>query len=325
MWRTLWERIRHFFERQHALLSGIYYLSFIGGGLLGLFTWLIGFANKSDKSNATPAEPPGLHWVPDSVSSFVLQHRWPLSAMSLIIVFGALAVQIASEKRKWRRISYLLDELSREYYELLSELRDFSRASIESRVSAAAYLLGVQAMSAKLDRFLSRSANTISKIFSVYCSRPCHVALKLFDASAGRVKTVVRDESSLVNRASIDETLQWYPYVDNTAFEQILDMPDKSSFISNHLRWLNCRKKYKNSHQNWQQYYRATTVVPVTIRTHGGAITKETTWGFLTVDSVSGKFDRNSCTNLLWSFARMYYFVFVTTAPIIGRSPHDGH
>src|SRR5438477_216671 len=98
--QPLWQRVIHFFERQHALLSGVYYLAGISALVLGGFTWLIGFANQSDKSLTRPAEPPGFGWVPDSVSTFVLQHRWPISAVSGLIIVTIVLITMASERRR---------------------------------------------------------------------------------------------------------------------------------------------------------------------------------------------------------------------------------
>ncbi|HUB16203.1 MAG TPA: GAF domain-containing protein [Acetobacteraceae bacterium] len=191
----------------------------------------------------------------------------------------------------------LVDEVFLQYANILTEIRTFPPNG------------DAQTLGGKVDQFLDHTLNRIAVLFSTYTGRHAHVSLKLLDGPKKQVRTIARDQTSVANRGAIDETLGWFPYADNTAFNHILTDPGAKYFLSNHLRVMALFGRYKNIRPDWKQYYRACLVVPITLSSHGAAIHDGTVWGFLTVDNRGGGFDATCSCALLQSFARMYYSV----------------
>ena len=115
---------------------------------------------------------------------------------------------------------------------------------------------------------------------------PVHVCLKELDANL-KVRTLARAHvGGVVERARRDRHARPYDYAENTAFAHILNGAS-DHFIENDLWALHANGEYLNSHEGWQQHYRATLVLGIPADAAGY-------WGFLAADSINGKFTNRS-------------------------------
>lgn len=287
---------RAWIGRQSPFLAAIYYSVAIAATVLAVTTAVVNYANRSDKSGIVrPAQALG-GWLPlpNNIVQLLLDYRWPILGLCAAIVVSAVVLRIRTLRRKLASIA-VVDEIWRLHAGILEEIRTFPRNG------------DVSALTGEIDQFLTHSLNKISVLFTSYTGRPVHVSLKLLDGENKRIRTVSRDQLSAENRGGIDEAMEWYPFADNTAFDQILTNPGSAHYLENHLRFRAMIGKYKNARPDWRKYYRACLVVPITLATHAVAINEKTVWGFLTVDNRGGGFDTTCGCPLLQSFGRMYY------------------
>jgi hypothetical protein len=281
---------------QSAALASVYYTIGILAAVIACVTFIVNFVNRSDKSGiSNPIEPFG-PFLPTWVYSGLLDYRWPITAGCV----AAIAIETSLHRRLLvRRLSSigLIDEIFLQYANILTEIRTFPQNG------------DVSALGGQVDGFLVHTLNRISVLFSRYTGRPSHVSLKLLDGPNKRVRTVARDQVSVDNRGAIDESLGWYPWADNTAFDHILTDATATYYLSNHLKIMAALGRYKNLRSDWKRYYAACLVVPITLLSHGAAVHDQSVWGFLTVDNRKGGFDATCSCALLQSFGRMYYSV----------------
>lgn len=296
--------------RQSAFLSAIYYAVGITAFGVAAVTALVNFTNRSNKSHiaSNPVQPLG-GWIPipEHVLQVLIDYRWPILAFCAFVVGGVVALHISRLKRRLASIAPV-DEVARLYAEILTEIRTFPENG------------DMRALSVEINRFLVHTLNRISVLYSEYTGSPSHVTLKFLDGPNKRIRTVARGQTSTDDRGSIDEAMQWYPYQDNTAFTEILTDPNRAFYLSNDLRREARRGRYKNARPDWQSYYRACLVVPITVATHAAAIDERSVWGFLTVDNRGGGFDATCGCSLLKSFGRMYYYLLgeLSVIPVAG-------
>ncbi|MGD0433946.1 MAG: hypothetical protein ABSA58_22920, partial [Acetobacteraceae bacterium] len=286
--------------RQSAFLSSVYYaIGIVGWGFVAvafIVTAIVNYANRADKSSiSTPVEPFG-PLLPTWVYSDLLEYRWLIAAAFVAVLAIGTGLQ---RRRLGRRLSSIgvIDEIFLQYANILTEIRTFPPNG------------DIRALGGEVDRFLVHTLNRVSVLFSQYTGHRAHVSIKLLDGPNKRLRTVARDQTSIDNRGAIDESLGWYSYEDNTAFNHILTDGAATHFLCNHLKLMAALGRYRNIRPDWKRYYAACLVVPITLLSHGSAIDERSVWGFLTVDNRRGGFDATCSCALLQSFARMYYSV----------------
>ncbi len=303
----------------YPVLAILYYggaiLAVISAVLVTIATAIVNYANKSQKDLENFVEPFGTLFSP-SAYVFLIEHRW-----AIIIACGTLVMLFAFifHRRLRRRLDgiYAIDDVAREYCLFLFKLRESTIESIkDGKMSHEQYEEYSNKAYAEVDKFFILSVTRIAALFEQITGNKCHVSVKLFDTESKKIRTRARDDSALTNRAEIDKNLGWYEYSNNTAFLQILDDENAKFFLSNNLRFLSVFKKYKNSNPDWKALYTACMVVPITGKTHGAQINHESVLGFLCVDNLGGGFDKKVGLQLLYSFARMYEFVFIAAAAL---------
>lgn len=293
--------IRHgvlgWFERQHGILSCIYYTIGILVFVSGFVTVLVNYLNRSDKTGITnPVEPPFGSFLPSSFYATILNYRYEI-ALVCVILLTIPALGFARRIRRRSQSIWLVDEIFRDCANIIAEIATFPDDG------------SLRALAAEVDRFLVKTVNRIAVLFSEYTGCPCHVTLKLLDPEQKGVRTIARDQQSVSNRGAIDEQLGPYPYSANSAFDAILTNQKVSYFFCNCLRLRAFRGKYSNANPDWRVYYRACAVVPITDCSSGATIREDSVWGFLTVDNRGGGFDGRCACALLQSIARMFYLI----------------
>jgi hypothetical protein len=91
------------------------------------------------------------------------------------------------------------------------------------------------------------------------------------------------------DRVLADEHLISYDYHLNSAFEKILNDPTCGMYISNHLKMLRFFNLYKNANNNWDKFYAATVVLPISENRHAEELKPDTVIGFVCVDNKCGR------------------------------------
>ena len=98
---------------------------------------------------------------------------------------------------------------------------------------------GEQGRAPHLNSALKELCGSIATFFERLTRSPCAVCIKLLldkDTGEPHVRTLVRDLTSDVKRQAVDNALKSYPYMHNTAFNQIITRDDPYSFfMSNNL------------------------------------------------------------------------------------------
>lgn len=123
---------------------------------------------------------------------------------------------------------------------------------------------------------------------------PDKIATLLFLGRDGAIETAARSQSGSTERRD----MRPFPYEKNTAFTNILDQK-RPFYLSNYLRLRSFLGTYHNAHDGWQKSYRKTCVVPITSAADSSYIDIDNTFGFVCVDSRSGKFNKNVTPLLL--------------------------
>lgn len=159
-------------------------------------------------------------------------------------------------------------------------------------------------------KYLIYLLGNIKEIFDLLTADQCAVCVKIIISNEqpelSTVKTQYRDSISFRERKSTDKNLQSFPYYENTAFKLIIQDPYKNPFfLSNDLR---NEKGYNNKNPNWNKYYNASLVVPISI-----PLSKDQDriiLGFICIDNQKGGFDDVVCRNILSSIADLNFLVY---------------
>ncbi|HAH09858.1 MAG TPA: hypothetical protein DCL54_11375 [Alphaproteobacteria bacterium] len=156
-------------------------------------------------------------------------------------------------------------------------------------------------------------------LFETLTGESCSVCLKFLDvpdsAPSGRaelnegtlrelrVRTFMRDSSSVRARRETDLRIDSIPARGNTAFDTILNGESQDNFyLCNDLV---SDKRYINANMRWKEFYNATLVVPVRIERENGY----TVIGFLCIDSKIARFDQERCLEMASAIADLYYTI----------------
>ena len=167
--------------------------------------------------------------------------------------------------------------------------------------------------------------NKLSDVLSDFVSYEVSTCIKLV-VDDEKVVTFVRNNSSMERYAS-EGVSKPALIEDNTDFLHILKGDEKGSssyfYVSDLLKYDKDIKKasdgqysYKNSSENWREYYIGTIVVPIGVVSTGNTGKKCSVYGFLCVDSTSPKaFTKSQKTiniKLLKGYADVYSIVLKT-------------
>jgi hypothetical protein len=294
--------VRRFLHKLYDVIAPIYMSVFIIGVIISTMAFVVGWATTRLGHPVNP-----FSFISDPAVEFLYQHRYQI--VSFVAVLGLIWLFALGHrgKSKWKRITSRYDLCNLDYIRFLD---DFTNELLRPAAGhSSTRHLDYDKVVNLSKTFLRTSVNQLSKLMTLYTGHQCHVSIKVFDEKTS-IWTYLRDELTDNNRKLVDEHLMWYDYKENTAFEEILDNPKCRIFWSNHL-WLQAiRGKYKNANSDWWKFYNATIVVPITDKTHAGAVTTDNVLGFVCVDNKGGGFDGGACVNILSGFARVYYGAF---------------
>ena len=246
-----------------------------------------------------------INWA--DVGNIPVRSRWMISLIAgqligiLFVFFRFLALQRARVliTQEFRRSV----EAHLTYYDwLYTTIND---DSIDNDVA----LLLISERSRTHSIFL---CSRIAEIFQIHTNCSCHSTIKTFNPEDMTVTTRIPD-ALLHNgdRIVVHEQLNDFSYKQNTAFTRIIDDAAVDYYLNNHLRISNFIGRYENANHDWQKYYRATIVMPLTDKKSSARITATSVIGFLCVDNICGRFNRR------YAKAVLSVFVIVITDMMI--------
>jgi hypothetical protein len=170
----------------------------------------------------------------------------------------------------------------------------------------------------EVEKYIQYSLEETRYLFERATGRKCACTIKLIIASDNgnlSVKTFARDSRSAKERGKIDNKLPQFDPLDHTPFGELISNRSASKgYVENDLSSLAERGVYRNANPNWRKYYNATCVVPIyrPDRASSDEDPKFTVLGFLCIDSMHGRFDREFSVEILKIISNALYYTFET-------------
>jgi uncharacterized membrane protein YhhN len=149
--------------RQSAYLSSIYYTLGVVAFVVAALTFIVNYANRSDKSGISkPVEPFG-PYLPNWLYTALLEYRWPIAGVFVVVLVG---VAVLHRRMLVRRLTSLglIDEILLQHAGILTEIRTFPPNG------------DMRALAGAVDHFLIHTLNRIAVLFSRYTGHPAHVS-----------------------------------------------------------------------------------------------------------------------------------------------------
>lgn len=250
-----------------------------------------------------------------------------------IIVMSVLIVLMLARHRK--RQNMFRDEeklVSQKYYQFLHDYRNVTK-ELECAYKKAQ--LNETFLTQKTEHFLENAMNYLSEIFIGMSGQEVCGCIKVIVGNNGYnnisyrdacVKTFVRSQNTVSRRKSFDNKIEnGVKISDNTDFMEIVadDRSNNNSvFYQRDLHKYDKElkrfgKRYKNSTENWDEFYIGTAVAPIRIANKRLFYVRDDTsyniLEFLCVDSLSDKVfkekNRDTYEYVLKSFAATIYSV----------------
>ncbi len=171
--------------------------------------------------------------------------------------------------------------------------------------------------------FLDILTSNVQSYFSAYTKDKCAVTLKLVKDDL--VKTFYRDSISYRARKKNDRdthgNIKLSEINENTDFYSIMNKDLKeTTFLCNSL---NSHESYSNSNSDYQKYYNACAVVPIS-RNSGKDKVILHVIGFLCVDNYKGGFANQHVENFLCGLSDPLYNLFLKYEQIINLAVDKG-
>lgn len=267
-----------------------------------------------------------------------------------ILLFFILFVVII----KLRKYSILLRRerkvLSYNYY---NETHDFRNAYFDilkkhKKSQAVDREHRIEYLTKDTKQFLEKSLDYLCEIMETMTGREVHACIKLIENTGGSqkkiniqkatVKTFCRSKNSQPVRSANDNARKTpIKVVDNSDFYDILDSTDTDTnacfYQTNLLEFAKKRresgKSYRNSTENWEQYYKSTIVAPIRVSNEHLFFSRLTygynVVGFLCVDSMATdafrnrNVDKENLTYVVKSFAAETYIILNMYSYYLGK------
>lgn len=221
-----------------------------------------------------------------------------------VVVLGAVIILMFRYMIKYRKLLTGAKKVTTSGYFSLS--RNFRNSYFEIMSLQKQGKLTVELLTEKVEKFLQKALDDICQIYKEFTYQDVSACIKYIDnvgsddRETATIKTFVRSSNTDAKRSENDNNNDAVICVkDNTDFYSILSPNSsnkKSYFYQRDLvRYEKDAEKngdsYNNSTKNWQKYYRATIVVPVSIANKRIFFTDKShcynVIGFLCIDSLS--------------------------------------
>lgn len=257
------------------------------------------------------------------------------------IVLGALLIVCTSRMLKYGKIqSNLRAEFSENYYKFLHDFRNSYFDLLSGYKNYGTMSGGVGKLTKDTKIFLESALDYLCRILQNSTGQKISACIKVIEnpgvateinKEKATVVTFCRSKNTDKNRVANDNVYKKSNRIikikDNTDFYDILDEESENTnsyFYQGNLPQYardlkKAKKKYKNSTEDYEKYYKGTVVVPIRIKKSHLHYVKEDDGydmvGFLCVDSLSvnafrnTEIDEDNNTNIVKSFAAEIYIV----------------
>lgn len=189
---------------------------------------------------------------------------------------------------------------------------DLLQSSYASAIRALRRTPAAFADDADLRFAISQVLDPVKDMLDLFTGEKNSVCLKQLH-SRDRISTYARDTAA-GTRCWVDAVKKEYFYREHTAFAQLVDertrTPEGAPLYCGHYlnNSLESDPFYRNSNPDYQKYYSAILVLPVT-QPAAKVAAPQPLFGFLCADSLRGNYDMR-CVMLMREFAVQFYEVF---------------
>lgn len=219
-------------------------------------------------------------------------------------------------------------DLRNEYFDILKKHKKNTIANKEEKI---------EDLTITTKKFLEEYLNYLCEILETLTGKEIHGCVKLIENMNGSsqrinpmkatVRTFCRSKNSQPERKSNDNVKKSVKIYDNTDFYDILDLNDvgtnacfyKSNLVEYSKKLKESGKKYKNTTDDWEKYYKSTIVAPIRVANEHLFYNKLNKGydvvGFLCVDSLSTEAfrdrdsDKTNYSYIVKSFAAEMYII----------------
>lgn len=176
---------------------------------------------------------------------------------------------------KYRNISMNTRKVTTEKF--YSFTRNFRNSYMEIISYYKKNTLSVQFLTSDVEKCLKSALDDLCEIYTAFTYQKVSACIKYIsneadsDIDSATIETLVRSTNSDSKRCEIDNNRTESTYIkDNTDFKSILSSDSenkKSYFYQRNLQQYakKCGLEYDNSTFHWEDYYRATIVVPINV------------------------------------------------------------
>lgn len=259
----------------------------------------------------------------------------------IIILIMSFAIVVTVKLSKYAKIvRKLKKDISFNYYNVAHDLRNsyFDILQRHKKAVKDSTTSRIQGLTQDTRIFLENSLNYLCEILSSMSGQEIHGCVKLIENAQGKssglniktatVRTFCRSKNSQPERIANDKTDRTPKRIfDNSDFYDILDSTNvdansyfyQSNLVDYKKKLKASGKKYKNTTEDWEKYYRSSIVVPIRAANERLFFTRRRAGydviGFLCVDSMSteafrnNEFDKRNYTYIVKSFAAEMYII----------------
>lgn len=206
-----------------------------------------------------------------------------------------------------------------------------------ARTGLSAYLIKNQTEPLEIESCVKRSSEYLRyltdearSLFEGYTGHPCAVSIKLLvpptAGSIPAIKTYMRDQKSQLIRSDIYKPDGLYPYTAHSPFVDLVSGKVDAAYVCNDLRAAEAAGQYRNGNPFWKKLYNSTLVVPIK---EPSTFSGENVVGFLSVDSLTAKFDAPACIYIARIIANTVFYVIYALSALEARkvliTPPEGN
>jgi hypothetical protein len=151
---------------------------------------------------------------------------------------------------------------------------------------------------------LTALCSSVAQLFEELSGEDCHCTLKVFNPKTGEISTKARDDlNHNHDRRRIDEWRSVFSYRLDTGFTSVLENADCLMFLCNDIKGTYPNGNYLNANPDWQKYFNSTIIFPLSAQQSSQGVSKDTCFGFITIDSLKGNFNKDLCESLMSFYA----------------------
>lgn len=279
------EKFNNFFEKIPNSL-----INFLGvaSGIITILTPIVGFLAM-------------FNTIKDNKNGYAVYWIFAI----ILIVFVSMIILLMRYVIKYKKLLLKTRKVTTNNYFKLT--RNFRNSYFDILSLKKQKKLTVELLVREINSFLGKALNDICEIFSEFTNQEVSACIKYIDGfedsidrETATITTLMRSDNSDSKRSEWDNINSGSIYVkDNTDFYDILSPHSRSRksyfYQRNLVEYSEYLKKkgdsYNNTTKNWDKYYRATIVVPISVANKRLYYKNDNACynvlGFLCIDSLS--------------------------------------